>query len=88
MQAHIDLRGQRLLPIHNGTFDLAMHRWQDPFERISALARLRNVALVTPVIGAPLAIEQPGATPPWWQGGSTAAEPAGSAAPKASAVTP
>ncbi|MDH0866943.1 MBL fold metallo-hydrolase [Mitsuaria sp. GD03876] len=76
MQAHVDLNGKRLLPIHNGTFDLAMHRWQDPFERISALARLRNVELVTPVIGAPLAIEQPGATPQWW-----AAEGAGSAAP-------
>ena len=68
MQAHVDLKGQRLLPIHNGTFDLAMHRWQDPFERIAALARLRNVELVTPVIGAPLAIEQPGPTPQWWQG--------------------
>jgi len=70
MQAHVDLRGRRLLPIHNGTFDLAMHRWQDPFERISALARLRKVELVTPVIGAPLAIEEPGPTPAWWQGGT------------------
>lgn len=66
MQAHVDLRGRHLLPIHNGTFDLAMHRWQDPFERISALARLRNVPLVTPVIGAPLSIEQPGSTTAWW----------------------
>jgi len=26
VQAHLDLRGQCLVPIHNGTFDLAMHR--------------------------------------------------------------
>lgn len=89
MQAHIDLKGQRLLPIHNGTFDLAMHRWQDPFERISALARLRKVELVTPVIGAPMAIEQPGPTPAWWQGGvvdatATAATPS----PAASSAMP
>ncbi len=67
VQAHIDLRGKRMLPIHNGTFDLAMHRWQDPFERVSALARLREVELVTPLIGAPLDVMQPGPTPAWWQ---------------------
>ena len=27
VQAHQDLRGRWLLPIHNGTFDLAMHAW-------------------------------------------------------------
>jgi len=69
MQAHLDLRGRHLLPIHNGTFDLAMHRWQDPFERISALAQEHRVDLLTPVIGAPVAIRQPGPTPAWWQAG-------------------
>jgi L-ascorbate metabolism protein UlaG (beta-lactamase superfamily) len=94
MQAHVDLKGKRLLPIHNGTFDLAMHRWQDPFERISALARLRNVELVTPVIGSPLAIEQPGPTPQWWQGAavaspaSTSAGRPAAASSAASAATP
>jgi L-ascorbate metabolism protein UlaG (beta-lactamase superfamily) len=28
VQAHVDLRGRWFMPIHNGTFDLAMHRWQ------------------------------------------------------------
>ncbi|WAC72997.1 MBL fold metallo-hydrolase [Roseateles sp. SL47] len=67
LQAHLDLRGRRLMPIHNGTFDLAMHRWQDPFERIQALARLRSVELVTPIMGAPVDIHQPAATDAWWQ---------------------
>lgn len=67
LQAHLDLRGQRLLPIHNGTFDLAMHRWQDPLERISALARLQGVTLATPVMGAPLDLAQVRATAPWWR---------------------
>ena len=48
VQAHIDLRGRWLVPIHNGTFDLAMHRWQEPFERVTALAIVRGVDLSTP----------------------------------------
>lgn len=67
LQAHVDLRGRRLMPIHNGTFDLAMHRWQDPFERILSLARLRSVELVTPIMGAPVDIRQPAPTSAWWQ---------------------
>ena len=38
LQAHLDVRGRHLMPIHNGTFDLALHAWTDPFERITALA--------------------------------------------------
>ncbi len=38
VQAHQDLRGRWLLPVHNGTFDLAMHGWQEPFERVLALS--------------------------------------------------
>jgi L-ascorbate metabolism protein UlaG (beta-lactamase superfamily) len=67
MQAHIDLRGKVLLPIHNGTFDLAMHSWDDPFEQITALAAARGQSLATPMIGEALNIAQPQATGPWWR---------------------
>ena len=67
MQAHIDLRGKVMLPIHNGTFDLAMHRWDDPFEQITALAAARGQALATPIIGAPLSIAAPQPTGAWWR---------------------
>jgi L-ascorbate metabolism protein UlaG (beta-lactamase superfamily) len=67
LQAHIDLRGKVMLPIHNGTFDLAMHSWDDPFEQISALAAARGQQLATPVIGAALRIAAPQATGPWWR---------------------
>jgi L-ascorbate metabolism protein UlaG (beta-lactamase superfamily) len=42
LQAHIDLKGRWLLPIHNGTFD-PMHAWHEPFDRILALAWERSV---------------------------------------------
>ncbi|WUR13533.1 MBL fold metallo-hydrolase [[Empedobacter] haloabium] len=67
MQAHIDLRGAVLMPIHNGTFDLAFHPWHEPFDRIAALAEQRGQRLATPVIGAPLSIAAPQADQQWWR---------------------
>ncbi|HSI57619.1 MAG TPA: MBL fold metallo-hydrolase [Ideonella sp.] len=66
LQAHLDLRGRWLMPVHNGTFDLAMHAWHEPFDRISALAAERGVALATPRIGERLDLHQPQAGRPWW----------------------
>jgi len=51
VQAHIDLQGKTLLPVHNGTFDLAFHSWTEPFERVKAAAGKRSVTLATPIIG-------------------------------------
>lgn len=67
LQAHIDLRGQVLLPIHNGTFDLSLHAWHDPFARITELAAERRLPIATPEIGAPLDILQPHADTKWWE---------------------
>lgn len=66
LQAHIDLRGKWLLPIHNGTFDLAMHTWHEPFDRITALAKAQGVAITTPRMGEPLEVRQPHVGSAWW----------------------
>ncbi|WP_339616246.1 MBL fold metallo-hydrolase [uncultured Gilvimarinus sp.] len=66
LQAHIDLQGQWLLPIHNSTFDLAMHSWHDPLDRINALAAKNGVALTTPKIGERLSMDRPHAGERWW----------------------
>jgi len=73
LQAHLDLRGRWLMPLHNGTFDLAMHAWHEPFDRILALAQARAVALATPAMGERLSLAQPQAGERWWQ--SVAAAP-------------
>jgi L-ascorbate metabolism protein UlaG (beta-lactamase superfamily) len=67
LQAHLDLGGQVMLPIHNGTFDLAMHVWDDPFERIHSLAQAQGVALATPRMGERFDLAAPGSTSPWWR---------------------
>ncbi len=68
-QAHIDLRGRHLVPIHNGTFDLALHAWTEPLERITQLARQRGLALSTPLIGERLDILRPMRGEAWWVAG-------------------
>ena len=68
VQAHIDLRGRAMLPIHNSTFDLSIHAWYEPLERVSALAAERGVQLLTPVIGAPVQVFEPRPTYAWWRG--------------------
>jgi hypothetical protein len=67
LQAHLDVRGKQLLPIHNGTFDLSMHAWQEPFERILALATAKGVPVSTPMMGERLELTQPQTGLRWWQ---------------------
>lgn len=71
LQAHLDLKGDWLLPVHNGTFDLAMHAWNEPFDRIYALAAERGVKLATPSMGEPLSLHEPHAGERWWLEPST-----------------
>lgn len=67
MQAFHDLKAGWLLPVHNGTFDLGMHRWQDPFDRIAKLAEDRGVKLTTPEMGEAVDLKQPQAGRAWWR---------------------
>jgi L-ascorbate metabolism protein UlaG (beta-lactamase superfamily) len=67
VQAHIDLRGRWLVPIHNGTFDLAMHRWHEPFERVIGLAAARGITLSTPRMGERLDLVTPHRGERWWR---------------------
>lgn len=67
MQAHIDLKGKAMMPIHNGTFDLSLHDWFEPFERISALAKQNNVELLTPTFGDAVTLSDPVSELAWWR---------------------
>jgi L-ascorbate metabolism protein UlaG (beta-lactamase superfamily) len=49
--AHQDLRGKRLMPMHWGTFMLALHSWFDPVERVRAAAKPHKTEVMTPKIG-------------------------------------
>lgn len=68
VQAHRDLRGGVMLPIHWATFNLGFHAWREPPDRAVAAAKKASVTLVVPKPGE--AIEIGGALPAieeWWR---------------------
>jgi len=67
VQAHLDLRGRAMVPIHNSTFDLALHDWFEPLERAQLAAEAQGVTLLTPIIGAPVNVHTPAPTQAWWR---------------------
>ena len=67
VQAHQDLRGRWLLPIHNGTFDLSMHAWDDPFEQVLRFAAERGVPVATPMMGERIDMNAPHEGHRWWR---------------------
>jgi L-ascorbate metabolism protein UlaG (beta-lactamase superfamily) len=56
-----------LLPVHWGTFSLAMHAWDDPAETLLALAPERGVRLVMPRLGEPAEPARVELATPWWR---------------------
>lgn len=67
VQAHIDLQGKTMMPIHNGTFDLAFHTWHDPFDRVVAESARRDVVLSTPEFGRIFSLDDLPPLTPWWK---------------------
>ena len=66
VQAHLDLQGKMMLPIHNSTFDLSIHPWYEPLERVSVLAKQQHVNLTIPVFGEVFTAKQEAFKAPWW----------------------
>lgn len=51
LQAHIDLRGKYLLPIHWGKYNLAFHPWKEPIQLLRSRAKLSGVTVLNPLQG-------------------------------------
>jgi L-ascorbate metabolism protein UlaG (beta-lactamase superfamily) len=68
VQAHLDVKGKLMIPIHWGAFTLALHSWTDPVERAVNAAKQLNSAIATPRIGETVIIgaaEYPNMA--WWK---------------------
>ena len=78
-----------LLPIHWGTFSLALHDWDEPVETLIALAPAHAATLVMPRLGEPVEPAHVGAVVPWWRGlAGLEKQQAGDAANASTAPTP
>ncbi|HHT7191552.1 TPA: MBL fold metallo-hydrolase, partial [Bacillus cereus] len=68
VQAHIDVQGELLLPIHWGAFTLALHEWSDPIERVMKEANHLGVKIATPQIGESIMLKSEDyPTSAWWR---------------------
>ncbi|MFC5290192.1 MBL fold metallo-hydrolase [Actinokineospora guangxiensis] len=64
---HLDVRGGLLVPVHWATFNLALHAWSEPVDRLWAEAKARGVAIAVPRPGQRVDVAKPGPVDPWWQ---------------------
>src|SRR5450432_806014 len=61
------LGGGKLLPVHWGTFNLAIQAWDEPAETLVRLAPARSVELVMPQLGEAVEPARALAVRPWWR---------------------
>ncbi len=66
VKAHLDLKGNLLHPIHWGTFNLALHPWHDPMNRVEKAAQKHNITLVTPIAGQTIEYDSGTYGDAWW----------------------
>ena len=66
LKAHQLLGGGAFLPVHWGTFSLAMHAWDQPAETLLQLASPRELLLM-PRLGEAVEPAEQRAVQPWWR---------------------
>jgi L-ascorbate metabolism protein UlaG (beta-lactamase superfamily) len=62
------LGGGPLLPIHWGTFNLALHPWDEPVETLLRLAPKSGARLLLPKLGQPIEPAHAAKIETWWRG--------------------
>ena len=67
LEAHGLLGGGAFLPVHWGTFTLAMHAWDEPAKTLVALGAKRGARLVMPRLGEPAEPVRVESVTPWWR---------------------
>ncbi|HEX6100617.1 MAG TPA: MBL fold metallo-hydrolase [Thermoanaerobaculia bacterium] len=67
VQAHADLGGKTMLPVHWATFNLSYHGWEEPIVRTLQAARAKNVHVITPRIGETFTFGQPFENVAWYR---------------------
>jgi L-ascorbate metabolism protein UlaG (beta-lactamase superfamily) len=69
VQAHRDLTAvpdAPLLPVHWATFNLGMHPWGEPVERLLRAAAAHDIPVVVPRPGARVDMTRRADPDPWW----------------------
>ena len=80
------LGGGPFLPVHWGTFSLAMHAWDQPAETLLELGPKAGAQLLMPRLGGPIEPVQADGVVPWWREVDTVARKAAPEEPEATAL--
>lgn len=67
VQAAVDLRADKLLPVHWAKFSLSVHSWNDPIIRVQKEAALKNQKLLHPMIGELVDLDKEQTFSAWWE---------------------
>jgi L-ascorbate metabolism protein UlaG (beta-lactamase superfamily) len=67
VKASLELQTKLLLPIHWGTFNLAMHPWTEPIERLLKAAAAKELSLLLPAPGEPVRVTADAYINHWWE---------------------
>jgi len=67
VQAAIDLKAKKLLPVHWAKFSLSVHAWNEPIIRIKKEADQRNMKLLHPMIGETVDLDKDQVFSAWWE---------------------
>jgi L-ascorbate metabolism protein UlaG (beta-lactamase superfamily) len=67
LQAALDLRAKKLLPVHSSKFNLSLHAWDEPLKNITT-NNDTGVEIITPMIGEPVWLDVASQTfKKWWE---------------------
>jgi L-ascorbate metabolism protein UlaG (beta-lactamase superfamily) len=86
LEAYKLLGGGAFLPVHWGTFSLAMHAWDEPVETLLKLGPAQGARLLLPQLGEPVEPAHDMRVQPWWRGVDSVPAPAAAEAPAPEAV--
>ncbi|MEJ3746254.1 MBL fold metallo-hydrolase [Actinomycetes bacterium KLBMP 9797] len=67
VQAHLDLSGGLLIPVHWATFNLAIHAWTEPADLVWREAKAVDARLAIPRPGERVPVADPPTIDAWWQ---------------------
>jgi L-ascorbate metabolism protein UlaG (beta-lactamase superfamily) len=67
VQAGIDLKAKKILPVHWAKFSLSIHDWDEPIKRITAEVEKKDISLIHPMIGEEVDLNNLRTFSKWWE---------------------
>jgi len=67
VQAAIDLKSEKFMPVHWAKFTLALHDWDEPINEVTKEAADKNIQPIHPLIGEKISLDSTHISKKWWE---------------------